>query len=127
VSREIWFVTGDVLAGSALGVATAVAVRAIVAPGMDMVMAMLAGMAVGTILHLAFGLLLGPLLGFFHVMVPGGVIGMYGGMLFAMRDSMQGHLASSGVGVGAAFGALVVVALYFYDRALRGSGRFARG
>jgi hypothetical protein len=54
----VLFTIGDYLAGALIGVATALAVRFIVAPGMDMVVSMLLGMAVGMLLHLLLGFLL---------------------------------------------------------------------
>lgn len=117
------FTIGDYIAGMLIGVATTVAVRALVWPGMDMVIAMLIGMAVGMILHLVLGLILSPILGMFETMMPGSLIGMYGGMLFAMRDSMAAGSATLGAAVlvGAAFGAIVVLGVKIYDRALRGA------
>jgi len=61
----------------------------------------------------------------FHVMVPGAVIGMYGGMLFAMRDVMQQGSTGQAIEVGVAFGLLVTAGVRLYDRALTG-GRAAR-
>ena len=117
------FEIGDYLAGMLMGVATALAVRAIVWPGMDMVIAMLVGMAVGMILHLVVGFALAPLLGMFETMMPAAVIGMYGGMFFGMRDSMAAgsttHAAAAAVG--ALFGAVVVLSIKMYDRTLHGT------
>jgi hypothetical protein len=116
------FVFGDYLAGMAIGALTALAVRAVVWPGMDMVIAMLAGMCVGMALHLVVGLILSPLLGMFETMVPASMIGMYGGMLFAMRDSMAAgsRTLAAASAVGALFGAVTVLLFHAYDRLLRG-------
>ncbi len=121
--REVVFAVGDYLAGGLTGAVTAAAVRAVVSPGLDMVLAMLIGTAAGMIVHLAIGLLAAPLLGLFHFMVPGGLIAMYGGMLFAMRDVMQAHPGSLGraIVVGIVFGAVVTAGVRLYDRALRAS------
>ena len=117
------FALGDYLFGMLVGVVTALAVRAIVWPGLDMVIAMLLGMAVGMVLHLLLGFVLAPLLGMFHTMMSASLIGMYGGMLFGMRDSMAAgsttHTAAALVG--AAFGAVVVLGMKVYDAALRGA------
>jgi hypothetical protein len=117
------FIIGDYLAGALIGIATAIAVRFIVAPGMDMVVAMLLGVAVGMLLHLLLGFLLAPGLGMFQTMLPGSLTGMYGGMLFGMRDSMGAGsqtLAAAAV-VGALFGLIVVAGMKVYDRSLRGA------
>lgn len=120
-SRAAFFAAGDYLAGALTGAGTAIAVRALVSPELDMVLAMLIGMAVGMVVHLALGLAMSPLLGLFHCMVPGGLIGMYGGMFFAMRDTMQHEPGSLGraIVVGIVFGLVVTAAVRLYDRALR--------
>jgi hypothetical protein len=115
------FTAGDYIGGGMTGAATAVTVRALVSPQLDMVLAMLIGMAIGMIVHLVLTVLLSPVLGAFHVMVPGSLIGMYGGMLFAMRDTMQAPPGSMThtVLVGIIFGLSVVAGVRLYDRALR--------
>ena len=116
------FTLGDYAAGGLVGGATATAVHVIVSPELDMVLAMLLGMGIGMLVHLAIGLLLAPLLGMFYVMIPGSLIGMYGGMFFAMRDTMQHQpgTASHAVVVGVAFGLIVTAGVHLYDRILRG-------
>ncbi len=117
------FAIGDYVCGALVGGTTAAAVRGWVGPETDMVVAMVLGMGIGIIVHLAIGLLLTPLLGMFHAMIPGSLIGMYGGMMFAMRDSMQEHAGSleHAVVVGVGFGVLMIAAVQLYDRALRGT------
>jgi len=118
--QRLLFATGDYLMGGGTGAATAAVVRVAIDPNLDMVLAMLFGMVLGMIAHLVIGAALSPLLGFFHLMVPGSLVGMYGGMLFAMRDTMQhpagslGHVAF----VGVLFGFAVVAGVRVYDRAL---------
>lgn len=123
--RRILFTLGDYLAGGLTGAATAVVVRGIVNPELDMVLAMLIGMAAGMVVHLSIGVALSPLLGLFHCMVPGGLIGMYGGMFFAMRDTMQHHPGSLGrvVVVGIVFGLVVTAGVRLYDRAVQAPAR----
>ncbi len=122
-AQDRLFAVGDYFGGGLIGGTTAAAVRALIVPETDMVLAMLIGMTVGMILHLGIGLLLTPLLGMFHAMIPGSLIGMYGGMMFAMRDSMQGPAMSKShaVGVGVVFGLLMIVVVRLYDRGLRGA------
>ena len=116
--RSGLFLLGDYVAGAVVGAATAVAVRSLVAPGFDLALAMLAGIGLGTLVHLVVGLMLSPLLGLFHVMVPGSLIGMYGGMLFAMRDAMQPVSLAHAIVVGMTFGIVMTALVHFYDRAL---------
>jgi len=117
------FTLGDLLAGMLVGVLTALGVRAAVWPGMDMVLAMLLGSAIGMVMHFVLGLILAPLLGMFETMIPASVIGMYGGMFFGMRDSMAAGSRTTGAAalVGVVLGLVVVLALKLYDRILRGT------
>jgi hypothetical protein len=119
----MYFVIGDYAAGMLIGALTAVGVRAIVWPGMDMIIAMLLGMAVGTVVPLLLGLLLAPLLGMFQTMIPGMLIGMWGGMLFGMRDAMEAGSLSLGAttAVGILFGAILVLGVKTYNRILQGT------
>ena len=116
------FSIGDYLVGIIVGAATAIVVRLVVWPGMDMVIAMMIGMGLGMLVHLILGFLSGPLIGMFNAMIPASLIGMYGGMFFAMRDSMAAgsRTLAAAILVGAIFGVIVVAAVKYYDRSLRG-------
>lgn len=117
------FQIGDYLAGALIGVATALIVRIIIWPGMDMVIAMLVGGGIGMIVSLPIGFMLSPVLGIVETMVPGSLTGMYGGMLFAMRDSMAAgsRTMTAALAVGAIFGIVVTIAMKFYNHVLRGT------
>ncbi len=119
---RLYFRIGDYLAGALTGGITALAVRMLVGPQWDMVLAMLVGMAAGMSVHLILLLVLVPLFGDFEVMMPGALIGMYGGMLFGMRDSMQQAYVSLGLAcaVGVLWGVLVVSAVRWLDHQLKG-------
>jgi len=121
--EAFYFRLGDYVAGALTGVLTAFAVRMIVGPQWDMVVAMLVGMGMGMFVHLTLLLLFIPLLGMFEVMMPLAMIGMYGGMLFGMRDSMQQAYIplSTALVVGAVFGFFVVFVTHWWDRQLRGA------
>ena len=119
--RRWAFALGDYAAGLVLSIATAAAIHAMVRPGWDMVIAMLLGMGVGTGLHVLVALLFGPWVGMLPVMATGSLIGMYGGMLFGMRDSMQACSWSHVVGVAALFGCFIVWVIRTYDQSLRGT------
>lgn len=119
MGRKWLYLLGEYFAGVATAVLTALPIHAVVDPGWDMVVAMIAGTIVGSAAHLLVLALLGPLVGFFHVMAPGALIGMYGGMLFGMRDSMQAASWSRTLAVAVGLGILVVAAVQLYDRVLR--------
>ena len=119
--HSLLFILGDYAAGVLTGAATAAVVRMIVWPGFDLALAMLLGVGIGTLTHFAVATLLSPLLGMFQVMVPGSLIGMYGGMLFAMRDAMQTVSSTHAIGVGVLFGIVLTATVRLYDRALRGA------
>ena len=93
-SEPLLFRLGDYPADILTGVLTALAVRIIVGSNWGMVMAMRVGMAIGMGVRLSLLVLLIPLLSAFEVMKPGGIIGMYGGMLLDMRDAMQQDVIS---------------------------------
>ena len=116
---RVAFFTGDCVAGALTGMATTLAVRALVPHDFDMVAAMMLGMLAGTVVHLLLGVVLSPLLGMFETMVPGMYIGMYGGMLFAMRDCMQDVPLGTALWIGAVFGIVVVLAVEFWNAQLR--------
>lgn len=117
-SRRLAFALGDYAAGALVGAATAGGVRTVIDPQWDIALAMLVGMDIGMLCHLVVGLMLSPALGFFHVMVPAGVIGMYGGMLFGMHDAMQPVTPAHALAVGSAFGVIVSALVQFYGFAL---------
>jgi hypothetical protein len=119
--QDLVFTVGDYATGALIGALTAISVRAAVKPGLDLVLAMLVGMALGTLVHLGVGALLAPLLGMFHVMVPAGLIGMLGGMVFAMRDSMQPVTVGHATAVGLLFGIVIIAGVRHLDRALAGA------
>jgi len=123
MGRKWLYLLGEYVAGVATAVLTALPIHAVVDPDWDMVVAMIAGTVLGSGAHLLVLALLGPLVGFFHVMAPGALIGMYGGMLFGMRDSMQAASWSRTLAVAVGLGALVVAAVQLYDRALRAEGQ----
>ncbi len=118
----MYFVVGDYLAGMLVGVVTTLGVRAVVWPGMDMVIAMVIGMVIGMAVHIVLAFALAPLLGMFQTMFPAAIIGMYGGMFFGMRDSMAAgsRTLAAASAVGALFGAVVVLGVKIYDHVLRG-------
>jgi hypothetical protein len=120
---SLLYLIGEYVAGVATAILTALPIHALVDPGWDMVVAMIAGMLLGSAAHLLVLALLGPVVGFFHVMAPGALIGMYGGMLFAMRDSMQAASWSRTLAVAVGLGILAVAAVQLYDRALRANGQ----
>ena len=121
---DLAFAFGDYVAGGMVGVLTAFAVHLLIGPMMDTVLAMLLGMALGMVVHLILGVLLMPLLGAFHTMIPGSLIGMYGGMMFAMRETMQHPMSlRHDALVGVVFGLIVVGGVQLYDHALRAGQR----
>lgn len=124
---RLFFSGGDYVAGGIIGVAVALVVHGVVRPGVDLALSMLVGVVLGTLTHLAVGLVLSPLLGMFHVMVPGSLIGMYGGMLFAMRDAMQPVPLAQALLVGVTFGFVMTALVHFYGRALVAPPRPAAG
>lgn len=117
--RRAAFAVGDHIAAAATAIAVSLVVRVTVSPGMDMVLAMLAGIALGTLVHIVIGVALIPLLGMFESMIPGMLIGMHGGMLFGMRRSMQDLALRDEIITAIIFGVTVAAWVTFQDRLLR--------
>lgn len=117
---DLAFALGEYAVGAASAAGTAAAIHAVVSPGWDVVLAMLAGMLLGSLVHVVSGVLFAPLVGMFQVMSWSTLVGMYGGMLFGMRDAMQPAGWSQVLLVGALFGICAVAAVQTYDRMLRG-------
>ena len=118
---ECVFAVIEFVGGAITATATAAAIHVLVDPDWDMVLAMVAGMAIGAAIHIVAAVALGPFVGMFPAMASGSLIGMYGGMLFAMRDSMQDASWSQALGVAVVFVVCVVAVVQLYDRALRGT------
>jgi len=116
----LWFAVGDLAASIFVGVCTAALVQAAIGPSWDMALAMVAGMAIGTVVHLLAWLALMPALGG----IEGGAAPGFAGMYFAMRESMDKVPMGSGHGrallVGAVFGILSWVGVAVLDRLYRG-------
>src|SRR5690349_21224365 len=106
-----------------VGALTAVAVRVVVWPGMDMVVAMIVGMALGMLHTYRSWLHARAAVRDVQCNDPASLIGMYGGMLFGMRDSMAAgsQTLPAEIAVGSVFGAIVVAGVEYYDRTLRGT------
>ena len=118
--------SGEYAAGAAIALAVAFPIHALVDSRWDVVVAMVAGSVLGMAIHLLLGVVLGPLIGTFQILIIGSLIGMYGGMAFAMRDVMQAASWTRTCVVAIAFGIAVVWMVRLYDRALGGSAA-ARG
>ena len=126
-THSLLFTVGDYLAGGVTGAVTAAAVHGCIAPETDMVVAMVIGMAVGMVVHTGAVLVLAPVLGMWHVLVPHSIIGRYGGMLFAMRDSMQSRSLEWVLLIGAGFGVVVIAVMQLYNRILTKGSSSALG
>jgi hypothetical protein len=120
VPSGILFGAGDCAASAMVGGVTAALVRLAIGPDTDMVVGMLLGMGIGMVVHVVIAVCVTPVLGMFHAMVQTGLVGMYGGMLFAMRDTMVHNPGSLGraVVIGAGFGLVVGLGVHLYDQAL---------
>jgi hypothetical protein len=123
IPSALRYAFGDYAVGAIAAIAVAASIHAIVDPGWDMVTAMLVGAAIGTAVHLVAVGVASPFVGFFQVMTTTGLIGMQGGMLFGMRDSMQAASWTRVLLVAVLLGVVVVGVLRLYDRALRSSAR----
>lgn len=118
----VYFTAGDCLSSAGVGALTALVVKLLVSPRWDVAIAMLAGMGVGSAVHLVLGVVVAPLFGGIEAMTSAGLAGMYGGMFFAMRDAMMDEpvLLGRAVWVGALFGFVVWAGVAAYNRISKG-------
>ena len=107
-----YFVLGDVLANSVVGALVGLASAAVFGPGWNMIIAMLAGMALGMVISLPALLGFVVLFGAMEVMVPAMTTGMVAGMVVSMSATMGDLTLAQAALLGAKSGLGVLVAIY---------------
>ena len=107
-----YFVLGDVLANSVVGALVGLASAAVFGPGWNMIIAMLAGMALGMVISLPALLGFVVLFGAMEVMVPAMTTGMVAGMVVSMSATMGPLSFASAAVLGVKSGLGVLAAIY---------------
>jgi len=107
-----YFLVGDLLANVTVGALVGVASAAVFDPGWNMILAMLAGMALGMVLSLPSLLGFVALFGAMEIMVPAMTTGMVAGMVVSMSATMEELPFASAAALGAKSGLGVIVAIY---------------
>ncbi len=107
-----YFVLGDVLANSVVGALVGLASAAVFGPGWNMIIAMLAGMALGMVISVPALLGVVVLFGAMEVMVPAMTTGMVAGMVVSMSATMGPLSFASAAVLGVKSGLGVLVAIY---------------
>lgn len=118
METRIYFILGDFIANSIVGLTAAVAAAAITGPNWSMFAGMVVGMLIGMVVSLMLSLLVfTPLLGVIEVMVPCMLSGMIAGMIGGMWPLSAVEALRWGIGAG-----IVCVALiYALNAALHGA------
>ena len=107
-----YFVLGDVLANLSVGALVGLASAAAFDPDWNMILAMLAGMAMGMALSLPALLGFVALFGAMEVMVPAMTTGMVAGMVVSMSATMGDLALGPAAVLGAKCGLGVLIAIY---------------
>jgi len=119
----MYFIAGDTLSNSVMGMAAAWLAASLVGPDWSMP----AGMAAGMLAGMGLGLLLTPvfvaLFGAMEVMLPVMLTAMLAGMVFGMAGAMRTPTAAALLLGGGAIGLLVLLLTYAVDARLRGRVR----
>ncbi len=120
MDHRLFYVIGDFLANLVIGTVAGVVAWAIVSPGWNMWLAMVAMMAVGMMVGLVLYFPIARFLGAQEAMLPAMYSGMWGGMVLGMMCAMMpvslGHAAQ----MGAACGIAEIVFIWIANTILRG-------
>ncbi len=120
MEKRVYFLFGDVLASSLIGVLAGLAASALIGPSWPMLIAMLIGMALGMLVSLLSPIVFTPLFGAHEVMIPSMLAGMLSGMVVGMGAAMQPLSAGTASALGALIGVGVTVLVWIGNAVLHG-------
>ena len=120
MEKRLYFLFGDVLASSLIGVLAGLAVSALIGPSWPMLIGMLVGMALGMLVSLLSPIVFTPLFGAHEVMIPSMLAGMLSGMVVGMGAAMQPLSAGTVSALGALIGVGVTVLVWIGNAVLHG-------
>ena len=120
MEKRVYFLFGDVLASSLIGVLAGLAASALIGPSWPMLIAMLIGMALGMLVSLLSPIVFTPLFGAHEVMIPSMLAGMLSGMVVGMGAAMQPLSAGTASALGAFIGLGVTVLVWIGNAVLHG-------
>lgn len=119
MEQRIFFIAGDVLSNSVMGIAAALLAINTVDPSWYMPLAMLAGMVTGMGLSLVLMPVFVGLFGAMEVMLPVMLTAMLAGMVFGMAGSMYELTTLEVVAGGGLTGILTLLLTYAADARIR--------
>jgi hypothetical protein len=120
LERRLYFLAGDALSNSIMGMVTAWLVTGLVDPGWHMLAAMIAGMAVGMGMSLVLMPVFVSMFGAMEVMLPVMLTAMLAGMAFGMVGAMYILTTLEVLLGGGLIGILVLLLTYAADSGIRG-------
>jgi hypothetical protein len=120
LEQRFYFLAGDALSNSIMGMATAWLVTGIVDPTWHMLAAMIAGMTVGMGLSLILMPVFVSMFGAMEVMLPVMLTAMLAGMAFGMTGAMQVLATLEILLGGGLIGILTLLLTYAADTRIRG-------
>ena len=120
MDHRLYFIFGDLVSNIAVGVLAALSAAALVGPGWNMFMAMVAMMPLAMALGLFLSLALGILFGAMEIMVPAMLTGMFSGMFSGMWLTMTDVPMMQLACLGAITGFAVTCIIWFVNGRMRG-------
>lgn len=121
MERRIYFLAGDALSNSIIGMAAAWLATTLVDPGWHMIITMFVGMGVGMGLSLILMPVFVGLFGAMEVMLPVMLTAMLAGMAFGMASAMQELTAFVVLLGGALIGIFVLLLSYIANTRIHGN------
>ena len=118
-----YFILGDLISNMLAGAAVGCATAALITVNWPMPVSMAAGMALGMLLGMPIQIACSLLFGAFEVMIPMMLTSMTAGMAVAMRASMQETAGGAGAVWGVCIGVFVLGFTYLSNAVLSGDAR----
>lgn len=120
MDHRLFYAVGDFLASLVIGIVAALAAWAIVGPGWNMWLAMIAMMALGMVIGLVLFFPISMKLGAMEAMIPAMYTGMWSGMMIGMIGAMMPLSWEHAAAMGAACGVGEIVFIWIANTMLRG-------
>ena len=120
MEKRVYFLFGDVLSNSVVGILVGLAAASLIGTGWPMFIGMLVGMLIGMLVSFLGPIVFCPWFGAHEVMLPTMLTGMLSGMVFGMWAAMQPLSTGTVVGIGALIGLGVAIAAWISSARLHG-------
>lgn len=120
MEKRLYFLFGDMVSNSVVGILAGVATASLVGIDWPMLIGMLVGMAIGMLVSLLGPLVFCPWFGALEVMIPTMLTGMLSGMALGMLAAMSSLSLGTVGGIGACIGLGVTVMVWIGSAVLHG-------